>query len=105
MSEDFYRWAQITIALIAAIIAVWTILQKRAADNRNTWWNRMGWVLDHLSGESNVEKAIGFALLPAVIDSTLKTRVDMDLALKIDEFNKDLRDSLLGYPSRRPLTA
>ncbi|MGV0870516.1 hypothetical protein [Corynebacterium kalidii] len=81
---------QLIVAIVAVIVAVATIRQKRRADNRAAWWARLQWTLDKITSDDPVDQAAGFRLLPIVTKASLDSADDEQLAAAIEELREDL---------------
>lgn len=82
--------AQVTVAVVAVVVAVATIRQKRRADNRAAWWARLQWTLDKITSPDPVDQVAGFRLLPIVARASLDSADDEQLAEAIEQLREDL---------------
>jgi hypothetical protein len=103
MSDEAFQWARIIItglgvfiAAIAAGIAIATIIQKRTADNRNAWWQRLQWAIDRATDadpDKRLAQMVSLDVLDVIAESSLKTKEDIDLARAIQDFFNAMEDS------------
>lgn len=52
------RAAPIIVAVFAGIVAWWNYRQKRDADKRNAWWERMRWPLEHINSDNEEDSTL-----------------------------------------------
>ncbi|WP_312980600.1 hypothetical protein [Corynebacterium sp.] len=81
---------QLIVAIVAVVVAVATIRQKRRADNRAAWWARLQWTLDKITSPDEDDQMVGFRLLPVVTEASLDSPDDKQLAKAIKELGDDL---------------
>lgn len=72
-------WATIGVGVVAGLIAVFTITQKRLADNRKEWWTRFQWALSATYSSDPDEILDGWVVIADLLRSGLATRTEQGL--------------------------
>jgi hypothetical protein len=62
------RGIPILVAVFAGAVAWWNYRQKRDADKRSAWWERVRWALERANSDDEEESTLGWALLPEVME-------------------------------------
>ncbi|OMH36880.1 hypothetical protein BGP79_14155 [Tersicoccus sp. Bi-70] len=83
--SGFAPAAIVVTAVVAGVVAYWTIRQKNDADRRAEWWRRMQWAIDASlagpeAGGNEQRAAVASDVLEELFDSGLRTPEDADLA-------------------------
>lgn len=78
------RAAPVIVAIFAGVVAWWNYRQKRDADKRNAWWERMRWTLEHINSDNEEDSTLGWALLPALMEDAVPE--DERIAAVIKEY-------------------
>ena len=68
-------------AIVAFLAYRGTLKQKRDADNRNAWWNRVQWAIDASLSNEDQTRATGMAAIVEMQDSEWATSADQNLLL------------------------
>lgn len=74
-------WATLTVGMIAGLIAVVTISQRRLADNRKEWWTRFQWALDATYSVEGDRRRDAWAIIDDLVISPLITTTEDGVAM------------------------
>lgn len=76
-------WATIGVGIVAGFIAVFTIAQKRLADNRKEWWTRFQWALDATYSTEGDRRRDGWEIIDDLIISPLITTTERGVSMYV----------------------
>ncbi len=76
-------WATIGVGIVAGFIAVFTISQKRLADNRKEWWTRCQWALEATYSANESSRRDGWAIIDDLLRSSLGTTTERRISMHV----------------------
>lgn len=98
-------FAVLLAAIIAAIIGLRQIKQKRESDNRAEWWKRTQWALDAVHSGDDKRGTVGLKVLTVLAESDLAGKGELDVLSAawenpLDEAEQELKATAQGIPSQ-----
>lgn len=72
MSVNVASWVTATGVIVALIIGIGNVIQRRHADRGTHWWSRTEWALDlSLNSDDDDKMELGLDVLDYIADSTI----------------------------------
>lgn len=90
--------ATLVAAVLAAVLALVTLRQRRRSDDKAEWWRRTQWALEQALGLEEERHAVGAAMLKLLSMSELAKPEDLDLHRAAwDALLQDVPDDASAY--------